>query len=140
MIETKNLKDVYLLIARCEEDGYWDTSGYCHWSKPAFYSESKFELDDEESLIDSIAKFMSDYPRGEYELYIVKEIDWYDNEEQKEYFSKIHRKARDLSEKIKEEAELRKKELQTLERKRAEQDTISRDLKKLEELKRKYEL
>lgn len=139
MINTTNLKDVYLLIAKCEEQGYWDTSGYCHWSKPAFYSEDKFELNDEQSLIDSIAKFISDYPNGEYEIYIVKEIDWYDNEEQKEYLSKIHEKAKDLSEKIIAEAELLEQELRILERIRAEQDAINKDLKKLEELKKKYE-
>ena len=36
----------YLLVTHCDEDGYWDTSGYCHWKQYEFFNESEFELDD----------------------------------------------------------------------------------------------
>ena len=134
-----NVKNVYLLIMNCKEDGYWDTSGYCHWSTPAFYSECKFELDDEESLIKSIASFISEYPKGDHEIYIVKDFDWYDNEEQKDYLNNINQKASELAKQITKEKEQKEKLKRLKEREKAHNEQVERDLKKLQELKEEYE-
>ena len=66
----------YLLVKFAARDGYWDTSGYCHWSKEEYFRETEFDLDDEQGIIDSIGEFRSEYPRGEIYLYKIENTEW----------------------------------------------------------------
>jgi len=141
------MKLKYLLTMHCEEQGYWDTSGYCHWRKNAFHSHEEFDLDDEEGLIKAIAYFAEEYPNGEYEIYIIEsrkywdedEFMWFQDEEHENKMANIRKESINLAEKIKQEKnakeiEARNKTLQ--EEKEAEKQ---RELKLLAELKAKHE-
>lgn len=141
------MKTKYLLTMYCEEQGYWDTSGYCHWRKNAFHSHEEFDLDDEEGLIKAIAFFVEEYPNGKYEIYIIEsrkywdedEFMWFQDEEHENKMANIRKESINLVEKIKQEKkakeiEARNKKLQ--EEKEAEKQ---RELKLLAELKAKHE-
>lgn len=66
----------YLIVMHCDEDGYWDTSGHCHWSKPEFFRESEFDLDEKEDLIKAIANFKFEYPKGDVSVYKIEKMTW----------------------------------------------------------------
>lgn len=136
----ENIPNRYLLVMSCKKDGYWDTSGYCYWSKPAYHNESTFELNEEEELVKAIGCFKEEYPNGDYEIYVVKNFDRYDHEEQREYLRQLGYKGEELAKVIAEEN--RKKEL---EKKKAEKEALEErfkqeELEQLKKLKEKYEL
>jgi hypothetical protein len=135
----ENVPEQYLLVVSCEEDGYWDTSGYCHWSKPAVHLESTFDLNDEEDLIKAIGCFKEEYPNGDYEIYVVKNFDCYEHEEQKEYLLQLCYKGEDLAKEIAKEKIRLEKEKKDKELVRQQEAQKERDLKLLNELKEKYE-
>jgi len=61
----------------CGEQGYWDTSGQCRWSRPAFHNTEQFDLDQSDNLVKSLACFIEEYPPGEYEIYLIHPCsDW----------------------------------------------------------------
>jgi hypothetical protein len=141
------MKTKYLLTMYCEEQGYWDTSGYCHWQKSAYHNREEFDLDDEEGLIKAIAYFVQEYPQGDYEIYVIQsyrewcvdEWEWTRDEEHENKMANIRKESINLAEKIKQEKkakeiEARNKKLQ--EEKEAEKQ---RELKLLAELKAKHE-
>lgn len=66
----------YLVIMTCAQEGYWDTSGYCHWKKEAVFRESEFDLDDEEGLTKAIGHFKFQNPNGDVSIYKIEKADW----------------------------------------------------------------
>lgn len=141
------MKTKYLLTMHCEEQGYWDTSGQCRWRENAFHSHEEFDLDDEEGLIKAIACFRAEYPKGNYEVYVIQSYrDWYDGENEwekgEEYENKINeimQKSFNLTEKIKQE----KKAKEIAEKKAQVEKEAARakehELETLRKLKEKYE-
>lgn len=131
----------------CDEEGYWDNSGCCHWHKNAFHNREEFDLDDEEGLIKGIACFIEEYPKGDYEIYVIQsyrewnedEFEWGQDNEHEKKMADIGQKAISLAQKIKEEKRL--KEIEEKKKQKAkEQESLKRiELQKLEELKAKYE-
>lgn len=125
----------------CDEQGYWDTSGYCHWSKKAYHRREEFDLDDEEGLTKAIACFIEEYPQGEYEIYVIQSYrEW--NKQDDEHESKIAnigQKAISLAQKIKEEKRLKEIEEKNKQKAKEQERIKQQELKKLEELKAKYE-
>jgi len=138
-LDLENIPEQYLLVASCKKDGYWDTSGYCHWSKPAVYLESTFNLNDEEGLIKAIGCFKEEYPNGDYEIYVVKNFDWYDHEEQREYIRQLGYKGEGLAKEISKEKLMLEKEKEDKKLAIEKEAQRERDLKLLNELKEKYE-
>lgn len=141
------MKVKYLLAMDCDEQGYWDNSGYCHWGKTAFHNREEFDFDDEEGLTKAIACFIEEYPQGNYEIYVIQSYrewseDEFESEQDDEHESKIAnigQKAKSLAQKIKEEKRLKEKEEEN-KRIIAESKRIKeQDLKKLQELRAKYE-
>jgi len=106
----ENIPDQYLLTMFCEDDTYFENGGYCRYYTPSYFRSEIFNLDDEESLVKAIADFKSESPSGDYEIYIVKNFDWYDHEEQREYLRQLGYKGEDLAKEISKEKELREKE------------------------------
>lgn len=143
------MKLKYLLIMHCGEQGYWDTSGYCHWSKPAFYKTEQFELNQKEGLIKCLAEFIEQYPQGEYEIHLVhpyKDWDyddyteWKDNcEEQESQITSIEEDALLMSKKIAEQKKIEEREKVRKEKDIAIEREKQRELKLLAQLKEKYE-
>jgi hypothetical protein len=141
------MKTKYLLAMHCEEQGYWDTSGHCHWREKAYHSHEEFGLDDEEGLIKAIAWFRAEYPKGEYEVYVIQsyrewcedEWEWIRDEEHENKINEIMQKSFNLTEKIKEEK--RAKEIEAKNKKLQEEKEAQkqRELKLLVELKAKHE-
>jgi hypothetical protein len=141
------MKTKYLLTMHCQEQGYWDTSGYCHWRKNAFHSHEEFDLDDEEGLIKAIASFAEEYPEGEYEVYVIQsyrewcedEWEWTQDEEHENKMNEIMQKSFNLTEKIKEE----KRAKEIAEKKAKQEKEAARvkeqELEALRKLKEKYE-
>ena len=103
IMKEMNMKLKYLLTMYCEEQGYWDTSGYCHWREKAFHNREEFDLDDEEGLIKAIASFVEEYPKGEYEIYVIQP-----DEEHENKMANIRKESINLAEKIKQEKRLKK--------------------------------
>ena len=191
------MKVKYLLAMDCDEQGYRDTSGYCHRCKNAFHRREEFDLDDEEGLTKAIACFIEEYPQGDYEIYVIQSHrEWNQDEfegggtmdlvwgpdldfkesnsqvykflgsekyqplltsiyaglgipptltgseqddEHEKKMSRIGQEAKSLAQKIKEEKRLKEKEEEN-KRIIAESKRIKeQDLKKLEELRAKYE-
>lgn len=141
------MKVKYLLAMDCDEQGYWDTSGYCHWRKNAYHRREEFDFDDEEGLTKAIACFIEEYPQGDYEIYVIQSYrEWNEDkfeleqdDEHERKIANIGQKAKSLAQKIKEEKRLKEKEEEN-KRIIAESKRIKeQDLKKLEELKAKYE-
>lgn len=141
------MKLKYLLITRCEEQGYWDTSGHCHWSIPAFYNTEQFDLDQSDSLVKSLAEFIEKYPPGEYEIYVIKpyreynydDDEWEVEKESHDKILDIECEAIALSKKIAEQKKIEEKE--KLKKRMiidAEQEK-QRELKLLAQLKAKHE-
>ena len=140
------MKLKYLLTTRCDEQGYWDTSGHCHWNKSAHHVNSEFDIDDEESLINAIAYFVEEYPSGEYDIYVIQSYREWDQDEfeyiqddaheQKMY--DIKNKAVEKSKKIAEQKYLQYIEKQKLDREKEKAQQRERELKQLEELRAKY--
>lgn len=141
MLDTRLIDRVkeynYLLTSFCPQDGYWDTSGYCHWSKDAQFYQESFDLDDEDGLAKALADLKHDH--AEYSISIVKNLDWHDDEQIVEHISNIEERAdemvvrREEDEKI-EAAKKKKKELEERREKLRQ-----KELSQLEELKKKYE-
>ena len=142
-----DMKLKYLLIMLCQEQGYWDTSGYCHWSKLAFYNTEQFDLNKEEDLIKCLACFIEEYPLGEYEIHLVHPYkDWNYDEDELEVGEKIHNKilnieceAIALSRKIAEQKELDKKAKIQKQRIDDAEQKKQEELKLLAQLKAKHE-
>lgn len=131
----------------CQEQGYWDTSGYCHWSIPAFYNTEQFDLDQEQDLIQRLATFIEKYPQGEHEIHLIHpykdynydDDEWEINEQTHDKILDIECEAMDLSKKIAEQKKIEEKE--KLKKKiatEAEQEK-QRELKLLAQLKAKHE-
>lgn len=131
----------------CDEQGYWDTSGYCHWRKKAYHRREEFDFDDEEGLTKAIACFIEEYPQGDYEIYVIQSYrewneDKFELEQDDEHESKIaniRQKAISLAQKIKEEKRLKEIEEKNKQKAKEQERIKQQDLKKLEELKAKYE-
>jgi len=141
------MKTKYLLTMHCKEQGYWDTSGYCHWREKAYHSHEEFGLDDEEGLIKAIAWFRAEYPKGEYEVYVIQsyrewcedEWEWIRDEEHENKINEIMQKSFNLTEKIKQE-----KIAKEIAEKKAKQEKEAarvkeQELEALRKLKEKYE-
>ena len=141
------MKLKYLLIMHCQEQGYWDTSGYCHWSIPAFYNTEQFDLDQEQDLIQCLATFIEKYPPGEHEIHLVHPYKhWsYDDDEweaEQQTYDKILNiecEAMALSKKIAEQKKIKEKEKAQKEKDTAIQQEKEKELKLLAKLKEKYE-
>lgn len=121
----------YLLITYCNEDGYWDTSGHCHWSTPSIVQESEFELDNTEDLIRSIASFKFQYPNGQVSLYKIEEISWDDSND-------IIKLADPIIERFEAEEIIAKKEKFKKDKEAAEQRYKALELEQLRKLQEKY--
>ena len=126
----------YLLIKSANSDGYWDTSGHCHWHRKEHYEEIKFDLDEEEAIINSIGRFMSEYPNGEVSLYKIEDIEW--GTEEYNRFDAIIACGKIRGEELKKEEEektrQREIEIEQLRKKREEE----RELAQLKKLQEKY--
>jgi hypothetical protein len=140
------MKTKYLLAMHCEEQGYRDTSGHCCVRK-AYHSHEEFALDDEEGLIKAIACFRAEYPKGEYEVYVIQsyrewcedEWEWTRDAEHENKMNEIMQKSFNLTEKIKEE-----KRAKEIAEKKAQQEKEAarvkeQELEALRKLKEKYE-
>jgi hypothetical protein len=142
------MKLKYLLTMRCDETGYWDTSGYCHWSKDSYHVNSEFDIDDEESLINAIAYFVEEYPSGEYDIYVIRsyrewdqdEFEWIQDDAHEQKMYDIQNKAVEKSKKIAEQKHLQHIEKQKLDREKEKDQQRERELKQLETLKAKYQV
>ena len=117
--------------------GYWDTSGYCHWSKNAQHNELEFELSEEESLKKAIAQFLFDNPSGEYSIYKIKEIDYYSEEQ--DLINNLGTEARKLALKLEIDHNIKEKAAKKLQQQESLERQKRLDLEKLQELKEKYE-
>ncbi len=115
----------------CAQEGYWDTSGYCHWKKEAVFRESEFDLDNEEGLIKTIANFKFEYPRGDISLYKILDISWDDSND-------IIKKADPLIKQLEIEEEKAEKEKARKEKEASAQKAKDRDLEQLRKLQEKY--
>lgn len=129
------MKRKYLLSMYDEHERHTDTSGYCYWSKPAFRSNSEFYLDQEDLLIDSLASFIEEHPKGDYDIYIIESLDWTEEDEIEELKSKAIKISKEIAEKN------RLKEIEEKKKKRAaeEERDRQRELEQLAKLKMKYE-
>jgi hypothetical protein len=135
----ENVPEQYLLVMHCDKQGYWDTSGYCHWSKPALHRKSTFNLDDEEGLIKAIGCFKEEYPNGDYEIYVIKNFDWYDHKEQREYLRQLGDKGEDLAKVISKERRIKEEEKQRNDLLITKEYEKQKELDQLRKLKEKYE-
>jgi hypothetical protein len=122
----------YLLILNVNEEGYWDTSGYCEWRKPARHATQEFTFDDDgrDRLIQTAGRFIHERPKGTYFIYIIDPSMELDKEHE---LIKEYRLGLDLEEK-KKLAEKQRQVKETENRK-----AVERDLKLLAELKARYE-
>lgn len=134
----------------CGEQGYWDTSGYCRWSIPAFYNTEEFDLDQEQDLIQRLATFIEKYPPGEYEIHLIHPykdwdyddyMEWKDSngEEKTNKIASIEQEAFLMSKKIAEQKKIEEKEKAQKEKAAAIEQEKQRELKLLAELKAKHE-
>lgn len=126
------MKTKYLLTMYSESER-WNRC-YAQWETDKYHNREEFDLDDEEGLIKAIAYFVEEYPKGEYEIYVIQP-----DEEHENKMANIRKESINLAEKIKQEKkakeiEARNKTLQ--EEKEAEKQ---RELKLLAELKAKHE-
>ena len=72
-----------LVVMDCPRDGYWDTSGHCHWEKPAIHRVEEFGEcvwdDDEEAwkarAVREIAEFLLERPKGTVDVYRLHDTD-----------------------------------------------------------------
>jgi hypothetical protein len=141
------MKTKYLLTMHCKEQGYWDTSGYCHWKKSAYHNHEEFDLDDEEGLIKAIACFRAEYPKGEYEIYIIEsrkywdedEFMWCQDEEHENKMANIRKESINLAEKIKQEKKAKEIEARNKQMIKDQEFIKQKELKLLAELKAKHE-
>lgn len=140
MNNLENILNKYLLVMSCKKDGYWDTSGYCHWSKPAYHNTATFELSDEEGLVKAIGHFKEEYPKGDYEIYVTKNFDWYDHKEQREYLNQLGYKGESLAKEIAKEKHLKEAEKKKRQIEIDNEKLIQKELEQLKKLKEKYEL
>ncbi len=137
----------YLLIAFQEEEfpnDRWGTYG----SHSKFLKET-YELYETENLYKRLGEFIYQNPNCEYFIYLIRSDEVWDKggglyidedfEDVKEEINKLEHQAIDYSKQLKEKADVAKKqkelEKKLLEKKRIEED----ELKKLAELKAKYE-
>ena len=124
----------------------WDRR-YDQWETASYHSREEFDLDDEEGLTKAIACFIEEYPQGEYEIYIICDyMGWYDGNPEWEtgqaYEEKIDCIKTDAFKISREIAEEKTRKMIEEENKRiiAESKRIKeQDLKKLQELRAKYE-
>ena len=125
----------YLLILQVDQTGYWDTSGYCHWSKGPYFSIQTWEIDDIDGITKDIGKFKSEYPDGNVFLYKVEYDYWEKDKDISSILDAGEDKALNIT--IKKAEEKKQKELKIAEleaeKKRA------RELVELERLKGLYE-
>ena len=121
----------YLVIMTCAQEGYWDTSGYCHWKKEAVFIELEFDLDDEEGLIKAIGYFKFQNPKGDVSLYKILDMSWDDSND-------IIKKADPLIKQLEIEEEKAEKEKTKKEKELSDQKARARDLEQLKNLKEKY--
>lgn len=121
----------YLLILRAEEQGYWDTSGYCQWSTPSYFQESEFELDEKDYLIKVIANFKFEYPNGDISLYKIEEMTWDDTND-------IISEADPIIKDLQIKAEIAEKEKKKMEKEASERRIKAYDLEQLKKLQEKY--
>ena len=141
------MKLKYLLVMDCDEQGYWDTSGYCHSYPKSYHRRTEFDLDDEEGLIKGIACFIEEYPQGEYEIYFIEshrnwnddEFEWETDYAREDTIANIGQKAISLAKKITEEKRLKHLEEKNKQVEKERETIRQQELKKLEELKAKYE-
>lgn len=125
----------YLLILQADQTGYWDTSGYCHWSKGPYFFIQTWELDSTDGIIQDIGRFKSEYPNGDVHLYKVEYNYWENDKDISSILDAGEDKAKEFT--LKKAEEKKQKELKIseleAERKRA------RELVELERLKGLYE-
>lgn len=126
----------YLLIKSADSDGYWDTSGHCHWHRKEHYEEIKFDLDEEEAIINSIGRFMSEYPNGEVSLYKIEDIE-YDTKEY-DHLQDIISYGKNRSKLITAEKEKKKKQKEAEEIAISKKREEERELAQLKKLQEKY--
>lgn len=141
------MKLAYLLTMYCEEDGYWDTSGHCHWRRKHFCENKEFDLNDTDDLIQTLGQFIESYPEGQYKIYLIQCLEWW-NEDEFQYerdevysqkINSIEQQAIKLSEKINEDKKVKKIELDKAKAAQAKAEEKKRELELLEKLKEKYE-
>ena len=139
------MKLKYLLTMDSEHER-WDRR-YDQWETVKYHNREEFDLDDKEGLTRAIATFIEEYPKGDYEVYIICDYrDWYGGNPEWEtgqvYEEKIDRIKTDALKISKEIAE-QKRLKQIEERNRQalkELETVRQlELQKLDELKAKYE-
>lgn len=137
----------YLLTMHCEEDGYWDTSGHCHWHRPYFCQNKQFDLNNTDDLIQTLGRFIESYPGGQYKIYLIQCYEWW-NEDEFQYerdevysqkINSIEQQAIKLSKKINEDKKVKKIELDKAKAAQAKAEEKKRELELLEKLKEKYE-
>lgn len=130
----------YLLYLYCTRQGYWDTFGYCHWSEDAFSEVNTFKLDNQKGLCDKLAWFKDQYPNGEYEIHIIKDVSsWdYECEDCSDHISSLIEASDDIKNQIrvergiKEENEKREASFLEASAKRAKELELLKSLKEKE--------
>lgn len=115
----------------CAQEGYWDTSGYCHWKKEAVFRESEFDLDNEEGLTKAIANFKFENPKGDVSVYKIEEMTWDDSND-------IIKKSDPLIKQLEIEEEIAEKEKARKEKEASAQRAKTYELEQLRKLQEKY--
>lgn len=129
----------FLVYFFCEEDGYTDTSGHTHWIQPQQSRVQTYELLVEETIDDikkeiskDIGYFLSDYPRGEVEIYQLA-----DNQNE-DLISEIEKSGFEEADRITKEKAQKEKLRKELIKQRRKEDQRVRDMAKFKELQEKY--
>lgn len=133
----------YLLIASCKEDGYWDTSGHCHWRKPAFDYSEEFEKNEEgeKYLTEDLADILHKHPKCDHKIYVILDYETYEdtyNEECKQ-IETIESDAKLLARELQDKDFLKAAEEVKLRRENMLAEEERKDLAILKQLKEKYE-
>ena len=134
------------LLTMDSEYTRWDRRSD-QWETASYHSREEFDLDDEEGLTRATACFIEEYPQGGYEIYIICDyMGWYDGNPEWEtgqvYEEKIDRIKTDafkISREIAEEKTRKKIEEENKLILKEQEFVRQLELKKLEELKAKYE-
>lgn len=121
----------YLLVMYNANDGYWENGGHCRWSTDSSFTETEFNLDDEEALLKAIGYFKFQYPDGEFSLYKIEEMTWDESND-------IIEKADPIIKELGIEKEKAEKEKARKEKEASAQKAKDRDLEQLRKLQEKY--
>ncbi len=132
----------YLLVAFCKADGYWDTSGYCHWSKKAYFFKEEYAISYINNLIKDLANFIYEYPNGDFDIYKIEPTGelWGDNlPEDNGLVENLINSARQMAVELKKAKEIADEEKERIEQEKEKERVKNLELKMLAELKAKHE-